>query len=374
MQPLVLSVNDDNIWKIAKEWSNSSTIQRAIMEISDQYYQIQRLIKHIDPLDFFKEWLSKIENHGENVISSRDFEYMDRHLKKTSNVELLQKLEEFYSKSKELFHYIQEFISDLKENEDYIKQEGQDYNKMLEQMINFKDATQKLLEMKKWYATYCERVNAMFDLKNRKELQYYTNNGIHPKTNNTETLYHATVAVSKILKEGFKTRNELGEIQALGGGPGDVISFTSDIQIAESIVWALRRAVQIAKGTFTLKDLMKLTHGYGITKEEEKKMMDNHFSSHGPVGRTKDDKDWLFSLFKLWFMKQNRVFNPVFSGVSVSDFKNININDIGIIATSVDMTNSKEYLWAMEEYRVPKSAILSIWKVPYRGKEIDYFA
>lgn len=106
--------------------------------------------------------------------------------------------------------------------------------------------------------------------------------------------------------------------------------------------------------------LLVVSGGYGF---EPKKQMP----------RPEDSKrDWLFQTFKYFMMSQEEVYNPLFSMVDISDFKNKNIRNVGVIAADIDMSQVEEYLPYMAEYRVPISAISNVRKVPYRGVNVPY--
>ena len=55
--------------------------------------------------------------------------------------------------------------------------------------------------------------------------------------------------------------------------------------------------------------------------------------------------------------------NPVFWGADAKKYRNINVNDVGVIAAKVDMNQVKDFLGAEEEYRVPPEAILKVLRV-----------
>lgn len=66
--------------------------------------------------------------------------------------------------------------------------------------------------------------------------------------------YHATTALSKILKGGFKTRSEVG-IHATGGGTDLAISLTLTHEIADAICIGLDVLRRGAQGTYTARQL-----------------------------------------------------------------------------------------------------------------------
>jgi hypothetical protein len=69
-------------------------------------------------------------------------------------------------------------------------------------------------------------------------------------------VYHATTALRAIVRDGFKTRRELGGANMLGGGTDTAISFTLDLRTAESIAIGLRTIRRITLGEIGLGDLI----------------------------------------------------------------------------------------------------------------------
>ena len=65
----------------------------------------------------------------------------------------------------------------------------------------------------------------------------------------------------------------------------------------------------------------------------------------------------------LWFSPTK--YNPVFMGPRIGDFGKVKPEDVGIIASKIDMSQVTEYLVGEEEFRVPVSAILSAKRVLY---------
>lgn len=72
-------------------------------------------------------------------------------------------------------------------------------------------------------------------------------------------LYHVTTAKTAVMREGLKSRAELGQHngRGLGGGDDDTISFTDDPAAAENIYHTLHEARKVASGEISLADLVK---------------------------------------------------------------------------------------------------------------------
>jgi len=81
------------------------------------------------------------------------------------------------------------------------------------------------------------------------------------------TLYHATTAVSAIMATGLKTRDELSGVTALGGGPTDTISFTTDRAIAVRIAEVFIEAHDVLTGALTFETLVERAEAGGFLNE-----------------------------------------------------------------------------------------------------------
>jgi hypothetical protein len=66
--------------------------------------------------------------------------------------------------------------------------------------------------------------------------------------------WHATTALSSILKHGFKTRSEVS-VQATGGGTDKAVSLTLDPRVAFAIAVNLEVIRNIGRGVITLREL-----------------------------------------------------------------------------------------------------------------------
>ena len=77
-------------------------------------------------------------------------------------------------------------------------------------------------------------------------------------------LYHATTAMDSVLRDGLKTRDELGGKHALGGGDEATISFTTDPAIAARIAEVMVEAHDVATGAITPEDLLARAEAGGF--------------------------------------------------------------------------------------------------------------
>lgn len=318
-------------------------------------------------------WLGdKVKRITENlrwVFDTKEADIQRKFLKLTIDDGLLKELNEID------FEAIDTAIHKLKKEMmetqgDWDSTEWGSYEERLSQVEQLKKLTPALKKMKDWYKNYVVKTTS------------YVNSATHilrkekPPTERVETLYHATTAINAILREGFKTRSELGR-GALGGGPSDVISFTADLQIAESIVYALRRAHEVSSGKMNYRQLEMLGKHFGVWDKAVETTNNNYGKfdyissfdySHTTTPRTTEQKkEWLFSCWRTILAFQSRIYDPWFAFVTYEDFEKLNPTEIGIVAAEVAMDKITEYLPSMEEYRVPIAAIGKVWKVPYTG-------
>ena len=165
---------------------------------------------------------------------------------------------------------------------------------------------------------------------------------------------------------------EVPEVGGLGGSQstGDFdtkgISFTADLYHAKEIARALKEAVGIANGTYDWRDVLHWASADGIDEEDLLSGIpggQRRKDQHGISYRSKGDKDSPAGAFGMYqaYLAYSKRYNPVFFGVDVEDFAAYDESDVGIVAAQVSMTDPRIiYLGAMEEYRVPRSAVLEI--------------
>lgn len=206
-----------------------------------------------------------------------------------------------------------------------------------------------------------------------------------------EILYHATPFVREILSQGYKTKKELGDRNMLGGDTEGGISFTADIEIAREIARCLREVVMIAKGQMRMQDVIKMIKGdrdHAHPSSDEIKMWPlrdfihaaknnravKAFSREHPelaeigFGGSKEPvdlytPDQVFQMYKKYLEYTKRRYNPLFFMADIDSFKGLDLSNVGVLASKVDMTKAIKYLQSMEEYRIPTTAILQTWKV-----------
>jgi len=209
--------------------------------------------------------------------------------------------------------------------------------------------------------------------------KYYGGEEVKPKHSQFEILYHATPFVKEILASGFKTKEEIGR-EVLGGAT-EGISFTADIKIAKAIAEAIITVIRIAKGELKIPDIMRMFKSEKISLQKSNWPLDyRQYLMRKKVGGSKDyftgeieepfgsrihddPRHHVFELYRNMLIRSNLKYDPLFFGVRVNDFENLDQNNAGIIAAKIDMSKVVRYLISMEEFRVPKEAILQYWRV-----------
>lgn len=214
----------------------------------------------------------------------------------------------------------------------------------------------------------------------------------------TIVAYHATTAGTKILQEGFKTRKQLSGRSALGGGADNTVSFTTDWTVAKGVFDGLVFAYQIANAPneldfikqnfyslspeiqqnviksltstaggaveknidlffsgWTIDGVFRFSNskkplsqeeldslGYkpidGGSSETEGEQPIRHYSWIRPMDE-KEKLDFLYSYLKAYHHGSG-VYDPVFFGTDIQNFKGVNRQDIGIISAELQIDPS----------------------------------
>jgi hypothetical protein len=74
-----------------------------------------------------------------------------------------------------------------------------------------------------------------------------------------QTLYHVSTGFNNILRQGLRTREEIGgEHRGLGGGTDDTVSFTTDLKTARAIRSAILEARRVVRGEITPAQMLRM--------------------------------------------------------------------------------------------------------------------
>ena len=301
----------------------------------------------------FEDWYKSASNEMDYIGNSKCGELTQR-IEKYNSVFVYVKDHPYYRKNYE------EFLNDF-ENHPYKDNCGEErYQEVMptvnivktlvkdfdEYLNNTKIVTDKnKIRCYVYYKRY-EKGGAS-DLKDRSDF---------PPHQDVEYMYHATSNLPAILNQGFKYKSELESPTGLGGGEANVISFTSNPNIANTIASALKQAVKIAKGTVSSQDIINRYKRLNLITDEDIEKSKLDYSK---------DSEIAFELFRLANLRRDQKglrYDPWFGFHNFDAFSKTNINDIGVVKAKIDMSKVKSYHPAEEEYRVPKDAIIEIEK------------
>lgn len=193
-------------------------------------------------------------------------------------------------------------------------------------------------------------------------------------TKPVEVLYHATVATQEVLQSGLKSRSELDGKGKLGGGVSDLVSFTTDPQIAIAIGNALITAARIARGELGFQEVVERAAQKGIDLTDTQPYRDRQmyqqkrqtgWQPEEKLAYLSEDRSLAFGLLRYYLGKAQEkhiLYDPFFANVDVKDLENIQEKEIGVVACQVRMDNA-QFEIGMQEFRVPSSDIIRCKKL-----------
>lgn len=233
------------------------------------------------------------------------------------------------------------------------------------------------------------RVSGYYDKKQGRIMSEPTDTPSREDIRDIEILYHATPFTREILSQGYKTKEELGNTNMLGGATDGGISFTADIEIAREIARCLREVILIARGEIKMQDVIKMVkrdrnNSYPssdggmwplrdfITSATYNKRKKDFAKKEPELAKKIDDRQELndlytpenvFQMYKNYLGYTKMRYNPLFFGADINSFRTLDLSNVGVLASRVDMNKAVKYLQSMEEYRVSVSGIVRTWKV-----------
>jgi hypothetical protein len=254
-----------------------------------------------------------------------------------------------------------------------------------EKVLKLKSVYEAVFEYVRLLNRVGRAVRAELAARNHKVQAFYSGGDETkkiPQTGKVEVLYHATPYVREILRDGFKTKEDLGGIESLGGDTSGGISFTADIRIAREIVRCILEVIKIAKGETKVSDVLRLINSERkkgempwALKDYIAKAQSRQWRWNGAMARDLsaatgkplpgkpyeiNDRNEAFNLYRRYLAWSDKRYDPLFFGVNVSNFEKMDERNVGVVAAKVDMTKVISYHQSMEEYRAPLDAVLSV--------------
>jgi hypothetical protein len=207
-----------------------------------------------------------------------------------------------------------------------------------------------------------DKLGAIVDLRN---FGYSGKNPEHyrPKHEEVETLFHATLYLPEILRDGFAAEKPEGRMGVGNFGSQNLISFTHSYEIAHAIARAFKELWMIAHGQLSGRQIVRWCEAEGI--DIQKSWQSNE--GRKPLPLTPNSPPSLVAkLFRLYLWNTKLRSNPVL--VNIDDLMDAmqqrKLSDIGILAAEVRLTAEQmTYHWAESEFRVPASHVLSVKQV-----------
>lgn len=176
-----------------------------------------------------------------------------------------------------------------------------------------------------------------------------------------ERLYHASVNAKQIAESGFQS--DVPGMGGIGGAQSTMsgkvaTSFTADLYTAKELMRSMKEAAMLMQGEWKLDSFLQTIEETPGGKEALRTFEVQR------KRRKPETKEELFDLYRMYLTFAKDRYNPVYFG-DLSDFvktfEEADYSNIGVVIAKVDMTNEDiDYLEAMEEYRVPPEAIISI--------------
>ena len=191
------------------------------------------------------------------------------------------------------------------------------------------------------------------------QAQVYRMTGQDLPLADVEVLYHASVDVCKLYRDGFDPEGA-AEQKGIGqmGGVLARTSFTADEYIAAEIARTLLEAHLIAIGEVDGEEMLQHAAEDGVLEQTA----EHHWSSWRSrldAASTPEDVFKFYTAYLAFAESAGTRYNPLFSMVDAVDFEDVDANAIGYLACEVDMSDPDiEYLPSMFEYRVLATSIL----------------
>ncbi len=185
-----------------------------------------------------------------------------------------------------------------------------------------------------------------------------------PKTDEQETLYHASAWAAEIAEEGFQAEAPTSDDRkGLGtyGSTANVVSFTHDIHTARNIARSLKELIMIANGKIRKHNILRWLKDEGMDMSEIDRLAGSNIMAKPDSPKT------TAKLYHVWlYMNKIGRENPVFTNIeeTVKMYQGRSVDDVGIIASTVNMQDEEiSYQPAEKEWRVPPQAILNAKRI-----------
>jgi hypothetical protein len=186
-----------------------------------------------------------------------------------------------------------------------------------------------------------------------------------------ETLWHATLYAKDISATGFlserpKERKGLGAFGFL-----NTISMTAEADLATDAANMFHTAWHVAHGNISAQDILTAMQEEGVDKEFDFR---SHFGSKA-VGELDGPEDAM-KLLRLYLYVSQRQSNPVFVNPEelLTALQAIELDQIGVLACDVKLTETTEYLQGEAEFRLMPDQVRSVKLADFKIQGLPFTA
>lgn len=187
----------------------------------------------------------------------------------------------------------------------------------------------------------------------KRDAYNYRPNEYRPDHDEVETLYHASIFATEIVRDGFMDEKP-DERRGVGNyGAQATISFTHDRRIAYDIVRVFREMWMIVHGQLTRRHLLSWMQTEGI----DPKKAASYFTRSGEPA---DTPAQIIRLYRGYLGLTQLRANPMFVNMDelIPALQQRDLKDIGIVSCEVRLDGKEEYMHGEAEFRVPASRIV----------------
>lgn len=249
-----------------------------------------------------------------------------------------------------------ENINDILENNFGSDENDSDY-------IKAKQAVESFISIFNFYKRInliSNRILKVLDETDNRSNYAHNIEKYRPKHDDIETLYHVSIHCGYIIKNGFQDVKP-EEFRGVGNfGNQELISFTHNLVIAQTILRAFREIWMIVHGQLDLSTIFSWAEKDGVDKNDLVKMYGGNFKN---IMKEKlKDIDFVLNIYRYYLALSKTRMDPVIVNLDELGkvMKTIEYKEIGIVECEVELNDNETYHYGEYEFRVKPSQILSV--------------
>lgn len=339
---------------LEKNIIGKQSIVKTVDKLADEFYFDSPRELYYDVPFFIRKMIENPSDFGFTPLSNRMKEYSEFSNKENSTQRTMEILRNRLVTKLNNKEFINSYTNYFRRDNPYqqaFQELPEEHHETVRSMKTFFDSIFEYIKLLNKMNKYIESLDDRMKIR-LSNAYSYMDKVTQPPSNDEEVLYHATPYAQEIIREGFKTKKELGNREVLGGDTQDAISFTADFKIAKEIALAIREAILIAKGKLGINEIIKRMKQENIPIPKDW-VMDMRYRKFSDFALTKDMKQQAFQLYRQYLTNSKLRYDPLFFGVNYKNFESLDENNVAVIACRCNMKNIVRYLQSMEEFRVP---------------------